>query len=291
MENHKLLQWVRRVCLNLDRGRCVKITLKHVGSRGGEVESFKVPVVQPNEFDGIMDSLANKIEMVAFDDAEGLSQGLQRYVCTPYFDKEGVEITVGRFTFAVAPSNEDEGDIVGMSEPANKDGLIAQQMRHTEAIMRVSVMSTSNTIAMLQRTINSQAEQITAMSRVNLELIQAREDLLTQKHERELMSRREEFKIKELSGLADKGKMLIPIIANSIMKKNLFPVKETAGDMFLKSFMESITSEQLMGLQSILTTEQLTGVITMIDAFKKAEEAKQSVEEEKERKRKENGQS
>lgn len=278
MANQKIVNFVK-TNLNLERdddaGKCTKFVLKHVNANAkqNEVGTFDCRQVhkQTNgeKRETFVEQIINAIEEAAHDDAESIG-GHQRYLIFAFFQNETKPLA--RAGFRMDAGDDDEGDEELESEPANAKGLVAQAMRHQEGNFRTSVMTTNHTISMLQRTIDSQMETINALMKGHLDNLKLVEDLVTQRHERELMSKREELNADIKNDFARKGMMLLPAVVNRLTGKNVIP-GSSPGEIMINDFLETLTEEQLMKIAPILSPEQQVIVFEMLNSKIAKEEA------------------
>lgn len=244
-----------------DEGPCVKLVVRHIDSAGrsakdGEVWSSKIAhsdtCVTVEEDD--LDTLITEIENICFDDAEGLG-GVQKYRLMSYckFKPE----PKSRYTFRFAAGDTDE-DEVGLTEPATKQGLVSQMMRHCESYARINAHVSSQTISQLQRMNGKQAEHIENLLQERHEYFEMLETLKSQHHERELSTLEAASKEKRNEQIFDSARLLMPALVNRISGKKILPEATTPTEELLKNFAESLNQDQ-MGkiLQALNPTQQL----------------------------------
>lgn len=260
MNKQKISHWLERTfyIVDEDKGPCVKLVLRHVtqgsnSSKDGEVWSMKVEtgedVVAVPEEDIII--IVNEIEQASFDDAEGLG-GLQKYKLLAYFSRESVP---RRFSFRMTGSHDEDEDETGLSEPATKQGHLGQMMRHNEALMRITMLSASQNMGIMSKTISTQATQIDKLLTDRQEYFETMEDLKSKRHERDLMTQEVEQRTLLQKEMLDSAKLLLPAVANRLAGKKILNEKDPMA-MGLKALVESLNSEQLQGMMSTLSPQQ-----------------------------------
>lgn len=266
VSNQKRLErWVRQRMLmaGVDIARLV---LRHTSagnqrkSGGAEIATFDPPEsVSDVEINGFTSNVVNAAEL----DAEGLS-GVQSYVLTAY-DSEGS--SRARFTMRI--ESQDDIDDSDFSEPATKQGSIAQQMRHNEALVKALVASHTQSAYVMTRMIADLNEQNSELMRGHVDQVMAIEQLLTQKHERDEMSRLNEAKIDAVRSGVESVKMAVPIalrrFANKQERKALPPAQEPIVAI-IKQLSSSLTPEQVEQLMGVLTGPQKMGFLDLISA-------------------------
>lgn len=261
MANQKIVTFVK-TNLNLERdddaGKCTKFVLKHVNSNAkqNEVQSFDCRTIH-KQTDGekretFIEQLIAGIEEAAHDDAESLG-GHQKYLIFAYYQNETKPLA--RAGFRMDAGDDDEGDDELESEPANAKGLVAQAMRHQEGNFRTAVMSTNHIINMMQRTIDTQQETINNLLSGHLNNLKLVEDLVSQRHGRELDAKREDFNQSIKNDFAQKALKLLPAVVNRFAGKQILP-GESPKDVMLQDLARSITQEQMMQLAQHLKPEQ-----------------------------------
>jgi len=289
MANTKLSSWVRQQILmeREDAGPCVKMILRHVSQTGdgtakqNEVHTFDCrPIIAATDDkkDTFLDGLTDEIEAKAHDDAEAMG-GHHRYVVYAYY--KGQNKPLGRCVFSVdAGSDEDdESNSLSGTEPATTKGLMAQMMRHNEAMMRSTVMvsqSLMNTMRAAMEQAQSHNEKLMADKMQTFDLI---EQLQSRRQERELAARQAEFSEKIKEEAFQKMMLLAPSVANRIMGKKMLPEPTTPMEETLKGLAASFTQEQMEQLANsgLLKPEQLIAVLNLFQGvMTDAKETKQA---------------
>lgn len=240
----KLVQWLRRQIYGRE-GLC-KLQIKHVlsGNKiGSEVHSFGKEQVKESLTPEELDSLVVDIEQITGDDAAGVG-GVQKYALLATFENGDS----ARFVLRVQSDDQDNEEID--SEPPTKAGLVAQQMRHNEAIMRVSAMSFQQVITMQNRIIVRLSEQNEQMMGKHMELMTAIEGLHTEKHLRDLETRKADAQLEHKKEIVQKLLLLAPTVVNKITGKHLMPVSQTPEDLQVHQLMASMTKEQMESLMA-----------------------------------------
>ncbi|KKM97063.1 hypothetical protein LCGC14_1171940, partial [marine sediment metagenome] len=244
MNKEKLTDWLGRQFYKTDDqlGVCCKLVCKHVGSSKGDVFQIMVPnnekVVKVD--DDELAIMANQIEGQVLEDAEGLG-GVCKYQLLAYFSK--ASRPVSRLTFRVTGSEFDE-DEDGFSEGPNQKGHMGQMMRHNEALTRIAVMGSNQALGLQNRTIARQQELIENMMDKHLQNIELTETLLSNQHVRDLETKAAAAKEERYEQLYQKGKVLIPVIANRIAGRKVLPEESDPMVETLKAFAESLSPGQ-----------------------------------------------
>lgn len=266
----KFERWLRQQVLieDEDKGRCKKIVVRHVVSNKMGSELITVPVPKKEIDQAWFDETIATVENGISDDAEGLG-GVQTYVILPYHANTATKPS-SRFTIREATASVDDPEEMD-SEPPTAKGMLAQSMRHTEAAIRMSMMSMGQIVTTLRHTNAKQAELIEKLVAEKMANLEMMEDLKSQKLEREILTRREESKEKMKVEIMDKVSTLVPVLVNRIAGKSLLPGKTTPMEGMIKGLVESIEPGQLESLQSVLKPTQLVALMEIFQSLQPEE--------------------
>jgi hypothetical protein len=263
-EKRKVEKWLRlQIYGRRSEGSCERIVLKHLsaGKNGGqEVQTFFLEKrVEEKELTDLVEGIVNSSQ----EDADGIG-GTQKYVLTAWF-RDDDEIK-SRLVFRVKGSEGDDDDDPIDSEPPTKIGLVAQQMRHNEIIMRSANFAMGSTLASLNRDNESLREENRKLREERRDYIEHYEQLLSLHHERELKSKEHEFMLKAKGQAWEKITLIAPALVNRMMGKKLLPEKTTPEAMAFKSLVDSITPEQMSTLQTVFTPDQVISFFQLYEA-------------------------
>lgn len=137
-------------------------------------------------------------------------------------------------------------------------------MRHHDAMMRTTVMSTGNTIQMLQRQNARLQETVENLIEEKFKSITLVEDLLSQKNERDIATMKETNKQTMYREAFDKVSLLAPVVINKLAGRKAVPEAENSMTMLLKRFLESLKPEQTEIFMKTLAPDQQ---IAMMEIF------------------------
>ena len=279
MNKEKLKDWLGRQFYRSDEnlGVCCKLICRHLGADGrtktGDVFQLMVPndevVVKVD--DDELEIMANQIEGAVLEDAEGIG-GVQKYQLLAYFTK--ASRSVARLTFRMTGADLDEYED-SMSEPATAKGHHAKIMRHNEALMRIAVLGANQSIGMLNRTVARQSDTIVLLLTQRVEEFELIENLKSQQHERDLATKAEEYKQERYNQLFEKGKVLLPVVANRIAGRKVLPEETDPMIETLKSLVETLDPAQVSDILPKLRPEQQIALIEFIEAYKNEHEEKE----------------
>lgn len=225
------------------------------GARGQEVEEFEIQGTITTDQVPLM---RDQILTSAQRDADGAGTKLQSYILV------ALELSskVGpRFRFRVRGEGDDDE---GGEEPANEKGLLAQMMRHNEAMMRMMTMGNSAIIQNLSRQLDDSNRHTERLIAQRQEGFQALEEAKSQQHEREIqlltVGNQEERKSMATNKLVSKIEMLFPILFNKLAGQKMLTTEEHS---VLGSFVESLSPEQLQRIAQQLSPEQQVSLLNM----------------------------
>ena len=272
--------WLRQNVLveDKDYGRCIRLKVTHFSiNKKPQGDVTKIDI--PNTFgeDGI-EHLVSEIIQAAQDDANSLHSGIQLYAVFAHYEKN-FNYTPRRY-FRVGAEEEYDPEAGGAdpSETPDARGLVAQAMRHVEAVFKTSVMNTSYLIQTLQQenqglrnTVAQQGEQAVEMGA----LIQ---ETLDNSTARRLAEKEAENKQVMMGTMFENLKLLIPVIMNKIAGQKITPETDASFNM-LASLFESMPSEQQQALvTNFLTPAQGALFAEFLDTYEKRKRALKSAD-------------
>ena len=187
-----------------------------------------------------------------------LASGIQRYAVMAYFGAD--EKPKGRHVFTCAGADETEGAIG--TEGPDAEGLLAQMMRHTQFSFALATKTTHTSLQMLQHENSQLRGELERMRKERLDSFAVMEDVYSARHTRAAEDRRAELKAKIFEDSAEKVQALIPVALNHLAGRKVFP-EALANDMLLRSFVGSISSDDLMKMGSLLKPEQMAMLIQL----------------------------
>lgn len=205
------------------------------------------------------EALESEIRSRAHEDASALG-GLNRYAVLAHFDGRKTLRCVFR-----AQGVDDDG-IGGESEPANAEGLAAQAMRHSEALMRQCVSLTMAVAGHQNELIARQGETISTMAGKYFESIKTIEELLSEKALRELEVKREDAKIQMRKEMFDEGKPLVKMLGAKVFsgKNGKISADKNPQVEALKAFVKSLKPEKFNAILSTLSPVEAAGLLEIL---------------------------
>lgn len=264
-------EWLRRQFYGSDEhpdGRCNRLVLSHIAVTGKAGDVHTMPFKKcPAE--GEISDIVHEIETHALNEVETMG-GVQKFIVRSYFSKS--EKPVSRFPFRMSATDAGNEDETVDSEPPSAKGMLSQLMRHNEALARMLTMGTTQIIVTLQKQNANLAAQLEMNMSKELEFVRTTEELLSQKHVRELEAIQAQNKEKRMQELYDKGMLLLPAVANRIAGKQVMNQTVSPSEVMLNELVSTLKPEQFEKLLAVLAPEQRIVLLELYQNMKKAEE-------------------
>lgn len=252
-------------------GRCKKIVLRHMNLENkpqGDVQAFVIP--QDEGLIGELDMLVNRIVDAAQRSANDYASGVQKYALYAYYtdDTSYVPFKV----FRVAAEDESARGDLEPSEPPTEKGLVSQLMRHNEATMKNATMKDSFLFSIMQRELSRLSDKDERSESQRMDMMMLVQDTLNEAHGRRLSERKEETDIALREGIFEQLKVLMPIVANRIAGKPIFP-EEDKSFLLMATFLENLRPEQQAFLRDSLDGPQMAVLAEIFEAYEKKKAA------------------
>lgn len=212
-----------------------------------------------------LDGLVSDIVDSAVEDADGLVTGGK----VKYTVK--VEGLRGRVAFTLKVVAGEDEDIDDIEDLPNKKGLITQQMRHNEKLMKTSMGIMEKFGNILQKALHDKDQRISDLERVHLDGIKTFAELAQAKHVQDMefrrLEREESRKDQAVGVLAQGAPMLMHMVASKFGGPP--PQGPSPLEAALTQFMNSITVDQIQALiaSNIFNQVQLMGLLEMAKAI------------------------
>jgi len=259
--------WLRTQLFGQEES-CRKIIIRHATSNariGHVLLSIDVPTnVDPDEmtWDEWVTNNIDMIEQIVQADADGSNTGVEKYAIQVYHGDDNRPSA----TFSVRMTSQ-AGDDDGLAtEPASKNGHLAQMMRHVEAMMRMTIIGTGNTIKAQSAQIHKYESVVEKLLNEKFDNITTMEQLMSMQHERDLESAKAEHDMQVKDKLFDKAMILAPIVANKLLGEKALPEKTTATEQVFHSFAASLTEDQFKKLLTVLDADQQVALLEVINS-------------------------
>jgi hypothetical protein len=248
------------------RGRCKRMVLRHMSLENkpqGDVNSFNIPMDEG--LAGETDMLVNKVVDAAQRDANDFEGNIQKYALYAYYTDD--PNYVPRKIFRVAADDEVTRD-VNPSEPPTEKGLVAQTMRHLEAVMKTATVSYGVTVENLTRQVRDYQESKKVADQQTVDLMLLVQANINEAHRRRLDERKEEMEMGIKEGLFEQLKVAIPIILNRVAGKPLLPEQDKSF-MLMAALLENLRPEQQAFLRESLDPPQAAVLGEILGEYEK----------------------
>lgn len=184
--------------------------------------------------------IAEDLVTTAFQDIEAYRLP-QKYIAVAYRGEE----VLGSATFQLRPPPSNE--IGGETEPANATGLVAQAQRHLETKERMAFSAIDGVLSRLQEENDRLRAQNGKLQEGWMNMLQHQEELISQKHKRDLEMKEAEAMSARVDKLFDHiDKRLLPALI----------AKYTPNGGPIKSIFDSLSPDQLAKINEVLNEEQ-----------------------------------
>jgi hypothetical protein len=260
---HRIACWIRGLWADDVEANPDKLALRHVAVSDRQVDVASFGVANKPADD--QDALLSRIEQALENDADGLG-GVQKYVLLAL--REGRPLS--RLPLRVASSFDDGGSSDSLdSEPANSKGLLAQLMRHNEVQSRMFAMSMGQVVSTMQRTISRLQEENELADERRLAAVSTAEQLLSKGHERAAITQMVEDNRVARTATFNTIKAAVPFLLQYLRagigdpsvtgapSATGAPSEATSVGKLVSELASSLKPDQLLGLQNLLTPEQM----------------------------------
>lgn len=268
--NRGIVTWMKKqIFVKRKDGECSRFVLHHVGTNGKlgteictiNIGEHKEPHTPINEDD--IAGYATEIETDANQYAEAIG-ATQTFAIAAYFEDDP-DRAIGRHPFRVNVESPEDNDDVA-SEPSNLTGLVKQQMRHNEMLMRINTGSMGSMIATLQKQNEQLSTMVTKLFEDRVEQIDAVESLMSGKHQRDLEVEQARLNGVQKSQLFESFLALLPAAANKMIGKRILPETQDVIQLQIVKLMEAMTPEEIEGMLNAINSPEKK--IAMIELLK-----------------------
>lgn len=281
----QLQQWLREQLYSIVEGddgaqRFARVVVRQLtkGNKKGE-EAFSVDVPR-KAGDDWCDTAALEIHGKLQNEVASLG-GLQKYVIYAYHSGD-FETHTARFIVRLQGLTEEDEEDGFNSEGPDKQGLVSQSMRHSEASNRTMVALVQGIAGTFQSTIS----RLTAMNEKllddKMQMVELMQDLQEDRDNREAKALSAKAKAKGIQELIGKLGVLLPAVANRVSGKPIFPVEDSSLMMMVRALFTSMAAnpERLEKLMGMLSAEEGIAFMNLYEQIS-AKDAKDKEEQEK----------
>lgn len=166
-----------------------------------------------------------------------------------------------------------------LTEPANEGGVLAQQMRLTEAYARTHVQFTEKGFNQLTRVIDVMSRRVQQSEENSAQMMGTLYEVLIGRGETEVEVQRAKGNARTKEIMAERVMGLLPAIAAGFIHKNAGPNGAAHfAAQGADAFYSSITQEQLSVIMQALNPEQRQQLFVMIEGIAKEKAAQEAAE-------------
>jgi hypothetical protein len=214
-------------------------------------------------------------ELVAHaqDDCNGSDTGRRSYVVVAY---DAHREAIGRsqqIRFFTAKNATDDGLGSEELEGPNQKGLIAQLMRHTEAMVRTALVAATNNMQSMN-SLNAQLlREKTEVEERRINLLVEMEELVSQRHQRAMEERRETAKEERMGQLFGQLQRVMPALVARILPGTGVAADASAQALAgaVKGLVEGLPDEKMQQLMNVIGPERSTGLIEVLGIIQQIE--------------------
>jgi len=268
----KLKHFLKRCFLDHhDEGKVSRLELRQIvhGEADAVVYTWSFEEEQLAE----LDDLAQDIFTTAQADGEE-HDGPTRYTVLAFFG--GSPMPSARCaSVRILSAVRSHGDFEE-TEPSNSRGLVAQQMRHTEVLMRQLVAMSGVQVDHAEKSLSRAYRRIEHLEEERSSFVDALEDLAQSSHDRQLEEADHKAKLKRREEMFEQVKILGPAVVNRLTGQKLLPESSTPQEEMIGELLSSLNPTQLETLRSIFTPAQMIAFGELFKARADAEAARKA---------------
>lgn len=255
-----LVKWIRGTLFQGvededETNRVTRFELRQVTDAGENIlQKFSIKKDELPTDDKI-EAMAEEILDLAQEDSEGFSHTVS-YVVLSFCGKDRKP---SKRSPVIRLSPDGLTSRVGETEPANMKGLFSQLMRHNEALVRTVMQTQETNTRFAEKVISRLSQQVEKHDQTRVEMFAAVEELISEKHKRDLEAQKEERRSKQIEKASEKIIPLLPVMVNRLAGKKLLPqdIKDHPAMSILVNTLRKIKPEQVEEIASILGEDAL----------------------------------
>ena len=266
----KLIRWVRSQMIDLtEEGLAQRLELFHVVKGQG---AERLDTIALKEGDSYEDHAQTIWDAAEHDASTRVSSQPQEYVVASFKDSEEpcsqYRIVMRRFGQHVEMMGSD-------TEAPNENGIISQQLRHTETLHRVLAGSVETLLARQQNECERLSRRNTQLEEAHLKLIEIYAEANDRKAERELHQAEAQARARRHEQMMGLLMTIGPAVIAQIFKTKNPAGASAARDLSMQEFFERLTPGEMQGaLQSLKPANQLA-LVELFKSFGAAHEEEQ----------------
>lgn len=269
----KLTKFVRRVTVPSAGYTKIALMQFNVAGGGSLLRNYELSSDYGYDASKVAEVVA-ELMATAQEDADG------RTGVTSYRLKAFKGVTQGESSGPFRLRSQDaeiDTDALGDTEPATKDGALAQQMRHNEVLMRLLVQQQEVSSRQSTEIIARLTDREKHYADKHWEVTLQREELANEKDEREIARLKEMSKERRLDEALKTFKPLVPALMSKL-KGMPVDAKANLNVESLKAILSDITPSDMEKIANILGPRSLALAEMYMDANKEDDSHEQSSE-------------
>ena len=166
-------------------------------------------------------------------------------------------------------------------EAANPKGLLAQHMRHTEGMIRITMAATNSQIQQLSEMNARMMREKSEVEEKRLDLMIQMEQLVSERHKRELEEKREETRERRMDAILGQVTSLTPAIMARLLPAQAVEsdaaAKALAGA--IKGVVSDLSAEKMQMLAEVLGPEKGSALVEVLSLVERIEAAPAAAEQ------------
>jgi hypothetical protein len=254
----KVLEFLKKVSESLETEGELKVTLSQA-AKHGEMAVYETVY----SFEESLEEFVDELFDATMKDAEDIGRGKIKYSVTV----KGVK---GRVTFAIVIPEREGEDEDDLDEVPNKRGLISQQMRHTESLMKITVGFVKDNQKSLSDQLKEARARIQFLESRHVETAKQYEELISMRHLRDLEFKKLENGERRKDQVGHILMQLAPVVASKFLgggaKAAVEMGAKTPLEVMLEGFLSTFNQEQLgkLAQAGILSPIQMAGFMEIV---------------------------
>jgi hypothetical protein len=260
----------------------LRLRLYHVPIGGGQrlLRTWELECIPDQQ---AFRELVEETDSTAAEEAKELGWGTQRFTLSAE-TVNGAPLGSVALQYAATTLASGEGSFLD-SEPASRDGLIAMCMRHTNMAFQIAENAHSNSQDFLIRFLLMAEKEKARSQEAQAKVYETRAQLADKAFEREVVAetKKKQLEIelhREVAQL-DRSQMftklamerlapLIPAVMNRVFGQGTVPAATTSRDEMMAGIFETLTEEQLVGIQNVLNPGQMANLAMLFEELQAA---------------------
>lgn len=267
----KVKEFLDKVAESLETEGELRVTLSQAAKHGEQAVYETV-----YSFDESMEEFIDELFEKCMNDAEDIGRGKIKYSVTV----AGVK---GRATFSIVIPEREGEDEDDLDEVPNKRGLISQQMRHNESLMKITVGFAKDNQQRLATENKELRAEIAMLKRTHVEGLKQYEELISMRHLRDIEVKKLENGERRKDQVGHILMQLAPVVASKFLgggaKAAVEMGAKTPLEVMIEGFLSTFDQAQLgkLAQAGILSPVQMAGFMEIVGYIidrQNAEEAK-----------------